>query len=176
MDVGNSVKNNSSDHITWTFPVVWCPGFMDVTPLFMQLSIIFSNQRFSNCSPTMDVGCVKLKLDSFCGNSVFKMYSVLLPSHLCCSSAVIFQNNASQCTISSYQCWFSLFLFTDVVFPWSVYANIALETVILNKPNNVAVFVTDAQANAHQQSVRFQNQTSLTFSDSFTSAVTGQTH
>jgi hypothetical protein len=32
----------------YQFPVVWCPGFMVVTPLFTHLSITFSNQRFSN--------------------------------------------------------------------------------------------------------------------------------
>jgi hypothetical protein len=31
------------------------------------------NQRFSSCSPAMDVGFVKLMLDSFSGNRVFKM-------------------------------------------------------------------------------------------------------
>jgi hypothetical protein len=42
-----------------------------VTTSFMHLSITFINQRFSNCSPTVDVGCVKLMSDSFCGNRVF---------------------------------------------------------------------------------------------------------
>jgi hypothetical protein len=39
-----------------------------------------------------------------------------------------------------------VFLFADVVFPWFVYADITLETVALDTPNNVAVFVTDAPA------------------------------
>jgi hypothetical protein len=51
------------------FPVA-CPGFMVVTPLLTHLSITFSNQRFSNCSPTVDVAFVKLTLDSFYGNDV----------------------------------------------------------------------------------------------------------
>jgi hypothetical protein len=55
------------------FTVVWCPGFMVVTPSFTQLSISFSNQRLNNFSPTVDVGFVKLMLDSFCGNIVFKI-------------------------------------------------------------------------------------------------------
>jgi hypothetical protein len=38
------------------------------------------------------------------------------------------------------------FLFVDVVIPWFVHTNIILETVILNSPNNVKVFVTDAPA------------------------------
>jgi hypothetical protein len=37
-----------------------------------------------------------------------------------------------------------LFLFTTVVFPWFVYADITLETVALDTPNNVADFATDA--------------------------------
>jgi hypothetical protein len=42
-----------------------------VTPSFTHLRITFSNQRFSNCSPTVDAGFVKLTSDSFCGNRVF---------------------------------------------------------------------------------------------------------
>jgi hypothetical protein len=49
-----------------------------MTPLFMHLSITFSNQRFSHCSPIVDVGFVKVTLDSFCGNGVQYEYSVLL--------------------------------------------------------------------------------------------------
>jgi hypothetical protein len=86
-DVGNSVKDDSSDHIKRAFPVAWGPGFMVVTPSFTHLIITFSNQRFSNCSPTatIDVGLVKLTSDRFCGNRVFKMNI-----QFCCSSSVIF--------------------------------------------------------------------------------------
>jgi hypothetical protein len=70
--VGNSMKDDSSD-LTCTFTVVRCPDFMVVTPLFTYLSIAFSNQKFSSCSPTMGVGFVKLRSDSFCGDRVFKM-------------------------------------------------------------------------------------------------------
>jgi hypothetical protein len=62
---------------------------------------------------------------------------------------LIFQNNPSQCTTISFcQCRFlpTLFLFTNV-FPWFMYvADTTLQTVALNTPNNVAVFVTDAPA------------------------------
>jgi hypothetical protein len=47
--------------------------FYGLTPSFMHLSIIFSNHKFISCSPTVDIGFVKLTLDSFCGNRVFKM-------------------------------------------------------------------------------------------------------
>jgi hypothetical protein len=35
------------------------------------IAALFSNQRFNICSPTMDVGFVKLTSDSFCGNGDF---------------------------------------------------------------------------------------------------------
>jgi hypothetical protein len=73
MGVGNSVKEDSSARITRAFPVVWRPGFMVVEPSFTHLSIIFGNQRFRNCSPTVDAGFLKLRSDSFWGNRVFKM-------------------------------------------------------------------------------------------------------
>jgi hypothetical protein len=80
------------DHliIPRAFPVVSCPGFMVVTPSFTHLSITFSNQRFSNCSPTVDVGSVNLTSDSSCRNRVFKM-NIQFCRHLCCSSSVIFE-------------------------------------------------------------------------------------
>jgi hypothetical protein len=88
-DVGNCVKGDLSDHITCAFIIVWYPGFMVATLSFTHLSITFTIQRFSNCSPTMDVGFVKLTSDSFCGNGLQDEYSVLL------SSAVLFQNRTS---------------------------------------------------------------------------------
>jgi hypothetical protein len=72
------MKDDSSDHIMRVFPVVWCPGVMVVTTLFTHLSTAFSSQRFSSCSPTMDVGFVKLTSDSFCGNGLQDEYSVPL--------------------------------------------------------------------------------------------------
>jgi hypothetical protein len=78
MDVGNSMKDNSYDHNTHAFPVVRCPSFMVKTPPFTHLSITFSNQRFRNFSPTVDVGFVNLTSDSFCGNRVFKMLTPVL--------------------------------------------------------------------------------------------------
>jgi hypothetical protein len=76
------VKDDSSDHITCAFPVVWYPGFMVVTPSFTHLSIAFSFQRFSNCNPTVDVGFVKLRFtsDTFLWKEGLEdEYSVLLP-------------------------------------------------------------------------------------------------
>jgi hypothetical protein len=42
-----------------------------------------------------------------------------------------------------------LFLFADVVFPWVIYANVTLETVVVDTPNNVAVLSQMLQLNAH---------------------------
>jgi hypothetical protein len=39
-----------------------------------------------------------------------------------------------------------MFLFADVVFPWFVYAYVTLETVALDAPNDVTVFITEAPA------------------------------
>jgi hypothetical protein len=126
---------------------IWCPGFMVVTPSFTHLCIIISNQRFSNCSPTVDVGFVKLTSDSFCGNRAFKM-NIQFCSHLCCNSSVNFETillNAQRSLSVNFD-FRSLFLFADVVFPWFMYADITLETVALDTPNNVAIFITDAPA------------------------------
>jgi hypothetical protein len=92
--------------------VLWlCTGLIVVTPSFTHLSITFSNERFSNCSPTVDVWFVKLTSDSFYGNRVFKI-NIQVCCHLRCTNSPIFRNNPSQCmTISFCQCWFSLTVF-----------------------------------------------------------------
>jgi hypothetical protein len=53
------------------FPVVWCPGFMAVTPSFTHLSITFSNRRFSNCGPTGDVGFVRVFMETGSSRWIF---------------------------------------------------------------------------------------------------------
>jgi hypothetical protein len=52
-----------------------------------------------------------------------------------------------------------------------VYADITVETVALDAPNNVTVLSQMLQLNTHQRSVLFQNRTSLPFSDSFTRTI-----
>jgi hypothetical protein len=134
--------------ISRSFPVVWCPGFMFMTPSFTRVSITFSNQRFSNCSPAVGVGFVKLSSDSFCRNRVFKM-SIQFCCHLCCSSSWFFETILNIRRSLSVSVDFGpLFLVVNVFFPWFVYAYINLETVAPDAPNNVAVhvFVSDAPA------------------------------
>jgi hypothetical protein len=87
--LGNGMKDDSSDHIRHAFPVIWCPGCTLMTPAFTHLSVTFTNQRIINCSPTMDVGFVKLTLHSFCVYRVFRM-NIQFCCHLCCSSSVNF--------------------------------------------------------------------------------------
>jgi hypothetical protein len=67
------------------------------TPSFTHFSITFSNQRFSNCSPPVDVGSVKLTSDSFCGNM-----NIQFCCNLWCSSSVIFRNTPPQCRTISF--------------------------------------------------------------------------
>jgi hypothetical protein len=124
-------------------------GFMVVTPSFTQLNITFSNQRFSNCNPTVDVGFVKLTLESSCGNKVFKM-DIQFYFHLCCSrffETILLNVRRSLSVNANFR---PLFLFADVVFPWFVYGDITSETVDHDTPNNGAVFITDAPAKRAQ--------------------------
>jgi hypothetical protein len=132
--------------MTPSFPVAWCPGFMVVTSSFTltHLSITFSNQKFSNCRPTLYVGFVKLTLDNFCGNSVFEM-NIQICYQPCCNICVIFRNNHSQCTrISFCECWYSPI--DPLRWYLLVYGDVTLETVALNVTNNVAGFTVDSPA------------------------------
>jgi hypothetical protein len=120
---------------------------MVVTPSFTHLGITFSNQRFSSCSPTVDLGFVKLTSDSFCGNRVFK-----LNIQFCCpvTCAAVFQRFFETIFINIWRPLSAnvdfrpLFLFADIVFPWFVYADITLQTVTLDTPNTVADCIADA--------------------------------
>jgi hypothetical protein len=150
---------------------------MVVTPPFTHLSITFSNQKFSNCCPTVDVEFLKHSSDSFCANRVFKM-NIQFCCQLCCSSCVIFWKNPSHCMMILF-CnidFRPLFFFADVVLPWFVYVDITLETAALDILNNVAVLSQMLQLNAHQPSVLFQNRTSLPFYYSFTRPLTQHNH
>jgi hypothetical protein len=110
---------------------------MAVTLLFMHLNITFSNQRFSSCNPTVDIGFVKLTSDSFCGSGVFKMSIQFCCPVTCAAAVVIFFKQFLVYDVFVIVDFRPLF-FADVV----LYANISLETVALDTPNNVAVFVT----------------------------------
>ena len=103
-NVGNNVKYDSFDHITYfqssDVQVLWSSHHLYC--LLVWISVI---KRFSNCSSTKDVGFVKLLSDFFCGNRVFKM-NIEFCCHLCYSSPMIFRHN-SQCMVISFnQFWF----------------------------------------------------------------------
>ena len=57
-------------------PCIRCPGFV-ITPPFWTFSIVFSNERCSNCSSSMDGGFMKLSSDCFCGNSQNRFWMVV---------------------------------------------------------------------------------------------------
>ena len=63
----------------YVFPCIRCPGFVIVNTIFGgPFSVVFSNQRCSNCSSSMGVGLIM-----FC-------------YHLCCSSSMVFRQNPLQ--------------------------------------------------------------------------------
>lgn len=70
-DDGNSVKDDTSDHIGISSHQT--SRFYDHHTIFVPFSVVFSNQKFSSCSSPVDVGVVKHLLDCFCGKRNFKM-------------------------------------------------------------------------------------------------------
>jgi hypothetical protein len=123
------------------YPIITRPGFMS-TPSFSPFSVVFSNQRFRNCSFTVDVGFVKLSSDW-----VRKM-NIEFWCHLCCSSSVILDTilfNVQQ-SIPMRFGFRPLVLVADDVFLWFVCTVITMETAAMDTPNKVAVLVTYAPA------------------------------
>jgi hypothetical protein len=96
----------------------------------------------------VNAGLVKFTSVSFCGKRVFRI-NIQFCCHLCRSICAIFRNNPSyvrrSLTVNVDFC--PLDLIPNVVFPWFMYADVTLETVALDTPNNLAVFVTDVPAN-----------------------------
>jgi hypothetical protein len=54
---------------------------------FMHLSTAFSNQRFINCSPTVDAGFENIMSDSFCVNGLQAEY--IFSFSVSCASVVL---------------------------------------------------------------------------------------
>jgi hypothetical protein len=114
---------------------------MVMTPSFTHMSISFSNQRFSNCNLRVDVGFVKVTLDSFCGNKVFEM-NIQLCCHLCDFSKQSFSmyDNFFLPVLTFVHCSSSLMLSShDSCMP-------TLPQKLSDTPDNVTVFVTDVPA------------------------------
>jgi hypothetical protein len=175
-----------SDHIARVSSCLMS-RLMVVTPSFTHLNITFSNQRFSNCSPTVDVGVCEAHI----GRTIFVETgsSRWIFSSVVTCAAVVLWFLKTLFSVRQYLLFFftvvslyvivefhPLFLFAGVVFPWFVYADITLQTVALDTPNNVAVFIPDAPANPQQRSVLFQNRTGLPFPDFVIPTVTQHNH
>jgi hypothetical protein len=119
---------------------------MVVTSSFTHRSITFINQRFRYCRPNVDIGSVKLTLDSFCGNRIFEMN---ISSAVPCTAVVVWFFVTVVLNVwrsHSVKVFRSLFLFVDVVFPWFSYTDMTLETVVVDTRNNVAIFIRDVPA------------------------------
>ena len=131
--------------------------FYDHYTIFASFSVVVSNRWFSNRSCTMDVGLVKLSSDSFCRNRVFKMNAEFC-CHLCYSISMILDTILFNIRRSlSLGCGFRPpFLLACDVFPWFVYAVIALETTGLDTPIKWPFWLQMLQLNAHQKSVPFK--------------------
>jgi hypothetical protein len=113
------------------------------------MSNTFSNQRFGNCSPTVDAGFVKLTSDCFCGNWVFEMNVQFCSPATRVAVVVWFFETILlnvRLSLSINVDYPPLFLFAGVVFLRFVYADVTLENVALDTPNtsDVAVSITDA--------------------------------
>jgi hypothetical protein len=160
------VKDDSSDHITPAFPVVWCPCLRIWTLLSVIRGLVIA------ALPWM-LDLWSSRWTGYVGTRSSVEYSVLLSCHLCCSSSVTFRTillnvRRSLCVNVDFR---PLYLFADVVLLWFVNANITLETVALDAPNNVAGCVRDS----HKRTYLFQNRTSLQFSEPFTCILTQHT-
>jgi hypothetical protein len=112
-----------------------------VTLLFTNLSIAFSNQRFSSASRVCR-GCAKLTPRSFCGNGIFR--ASIKSSVIRAAVVLLFLTQS----VSVYK---DLFLSVDVrqlmlSFPRFVYADITIETVAPDAPYNVTVPVRNCRS------------------------------
>jgi len=151
----------------YVFPIIRCTGFMIINPSSSPFSFVVSNHRFSNSRSTRGVGFVKIASDNFCGNRVFRMGTEFC-CHLCCSS-LWFSDTIL------FSVWRSLSLSFGfrpqlLLFPWSVYVVTTFGTAALD--SEVAVWLETLQLNAHQQSVNFENLTSLLFCSTFIQTAT----
>jgi len=126
---------------TLVLPIIRWPGFAIITPSFPPFSAVFCNQRFHNCSSTMNVAFVKLSSSSrWIWNSAVTLDAVLLWF----TDTISFNVRRS---LSLSFCFQPPFLLVDDVLPWFVSVIIPLETAALDTPNKVAVLVTDAPPN-----------------------------
>jgi hypothetical protein len=129
--------------ITRAFPLV-ISRFYVVTPSFTHLSITFSYQKSSNCSPTMDVGFWSSHRTVFVEIGCSRWIHIQFCYSVTRAAVIMwFFETALLNVLRSLSVNFdfhSLFLFAAVIFPWFVYAGITLETVALDTPDIVTDF------------------------------------
>jgi len=122
----------------YIFPIIRCPDFMIITPSFSSWSVVFSNQRFNNCSSTTDIGFVKLLSGCFCGNGVFKL-NIKFCCCLCCSSSDFYRQSSSMyCNPLHLFLVFSHYSFLCLSMICVCHHN--LENSALDTLNKVAIF------------------------------------
>jgi hypothetical protein len=81
-----------------------------MSTLYGHDTIVYASVHYfpCNCSPTVDVGFVKLTSASFWGNTSSRWIHIQFCCHLCCNRTVIIRNNPSHCrTISFCHRWLS---------------------------------------------------------------------
>ena len=101
-DFRNNMKDDSPPY--YVFPVIRRPDFMIITKSVSPFSVVFSNEKFSNCSSTVDAGFVKLSFWTVCVETVFKM-NTEFRCNFCCNSSVVFRHNPLQCEAIPFT-WF----------------------------------------------------------------------
>ena len=155
--------------LIWPHYINRWASFMIITPSSSPFSAVFSNQRFNNCSSTMDVVFVKLLSDCF----------VETASRWILISAVTFATvllwfidtilfNVRQSILLSFG-FRPLFLLADDVLPWFVYVIITAALIhLINWPFSLQML----QLNVYQQFDHFENLVSLPFFSTFIQTVT----
>jgi len=145
---------------------------MIITLSFSPFSVAYSNQRFSNCNSTVDVGFL-----SSCRTAFVEIGSLrwVSSSAVTFAAEILYLVGTTLCNVqrslslsSSFR---PLFFSADGVLPLSMCVVITLGTAALVTPNEVAVWLQMLQLKALQQSVLFENLNSLPFGSTFTRSV-----
>jgi hypothetical protein len=135
-DVGNNLKDNSSDHITYFHSsditlsfclLTWCSLISGLTNITLQwmLDLWRSYQIVF-----VETGSSKWMLSSAATIAAVVLWLL---------DAILFNVRWSLSLSFGFQ---PLFLLADDIFPWFMYSVITLETAALDTPNKMAILVT----------------------------------
>ena len=157
----------------YVFPIIRWPDVVIITSSFPPFSAVFSNQRFSNCSTTMNVvGFVKLSSDCFCANSLQDEYEVLL------SPLLQYFCDLQTQSPSMYGDSFHLVM---AFYHYSPYLMFSHDLYMSSKPWKLLLWIhlikwpfwlQMLQLNVHQQNDLFEYLRSLPFCSTFIQTVT----